>query len=62
MHYEQLRKMKLILGDFNAKVGRGTTEEIVEKYGLDDRNDRGDMFVQFCLEEEHIIKNTSLAM
>jgi len=32
-------EINIILGDFNAKLGRTTAEEIVEKYNLDDRND-----------------------
>jgi len=45
-------EINIILGDFNTKLGRIMAEEIVEKYNLDDRNDRGDMLIQFCLEKE----------
>lgn len=38
----------IIMGDFNAKVGNIEVDEIIDKYGLGERNRRGDQLVQFC--------------
>ncbi|XP_044741456.1 craniofacial development protein 2-like [Chrysoperla carnea] len=48
----------IILGDFNAKVGKGQEGTTVGKYGLGRRNERGDMFVNFCKEHKMVIMNT----
>jgi len=38
---------------------REAIKKVVRKYDLSDRNDRRDiLFVQFCLEEDYVIKNT----
>lgn len=41
----------------NAKIGR-EKEKIVGRYGLGECNERGDRLLQFCQENEFIIKNT----
>lgn len=38
----------IIMDDFNAKVGNIEVDEIIDKYGLGERNRRGDQLVQFC--------------
>ncbi|VEN57771.1 unnamed protein product [Callosobruchus maculatus] len=48
----------IIMGDFNAKIGKGEVENVVGKYGLGERNTRGDILVQFCQEENLAIANT----
>ena len=48
----------MVIGDLNAKVGQGRTADIVGPHGLGRRNDRGDRFVNWCLEKEQIISNT----
>ncbi|XP_047996924.1 uncharacterized protein LOC125234635 [Leguminivora glycinivorella] len=48
----------IILGDFNAKVGKGTVGKVVGDFGLGNRNVRGDRLIQFCEEKEFIITNT----
>ena len=48
----------LILGDLNAKVGRGRFGEIVGPYGVGERNERGDKWVEWCVENELVILNT----
>lgn len=50
--------MNLILGDFNAKVGKGIRDELVGPYGLGERNERGERLYQFCQEEQMKITNT----
>ncbi|XP_026476325.1 craniofacial development protein 2-like [Ctenocephalides felis] len=42
----------VIMGDFNAVVGNGSEEEIVGKYGLGRRNDRGNMLIDFCRQKQ----------
>lgn len=51
-------EINIIMGDFNAKVGRGRREDIVEDYGLGVTNERGNCLAQFCREEELITTNT----
>lgn len=48
----------IIMGDFNAKIGEGEVENVVGKYGLGQRNPRGDTLVQFCQEENLVVTNT----
>lgn len=56
------REIMLILGDWNAKVG--TTEaddelrQVVGKYGLGTRNERGTRFIDFCIDKNLCILNT----
>ena len=38
-------EVTIILGDFNAKIGKGRVENIVGEYGLGERSDRGDRLV-----------------
>lgn len=38
--YSKSGEITLVLFDFNAKVGKGRSEDIVGEYGLGDRNDR----------------------
>lgn len=48
----------IIMGDFNAKVGKGREEDIVGHFGLGERNERGERLVQFCIENNLMITNT----
>lgn len=48
----------MVTGDPNAKVGHGRTKDIVGPYRLGRRNDRGDKFVDWCLEKKQVITNT----
>ncbi|XP_047985756.1 craniofacial development protein 2-like [Leguminivora glycinivorella] len=50
--------MIIILGDMNAKIGRGAVGKTVGDYGLGERNERGDRLLQFCVEKDLIITNT----
>lgn len=65
--YEQLdnvikltkrQDVTIIMGDFNAKVGEEEAADCVGRYGLGERNDRGDRLIEFCTNEELIIANT----
>lgn len=66
--YEQLKEVikskkifgenVIVMGDFNAKVGEQKEEKIVGPFGLDDRNESGEMLISFCKEQKLIITNT----
>ena len=47
-----------VLGDFNAKIGKGAYQDIIGPYSLGERNSRGDRLQCFCLENDLIIANT----
>ena len=48
----------VVMGDMNAKVGEGREEDIVGPFGLGERNERGDRFVEWCKENRQMITNT----
>ncbi|GFS09706.1 endonuclease-reverse transcriptase [Elysia marginata] len=53
--------VKLIMGDFNAKVGQmadNCERGNIGKFGLGEQNDRGQQLVDFCIENEFAICNT----
>ena len=39
------REIKIVMGDLNAKVGKGAEGLSVCQYGIGERNERGDQFV-----------------
>ena len=48
----------LLMGDFNAKIGKGKQDEVVGPHGLGKRNDRGERLVEFCIKHKLVICNT----
>lgn len=48
----------IIMGDFNAKIGKGGDGNTVGQFGLGKRNQRGDMLVNFCRDHNLIVTNT----
>lgn len=56
------REITIIQGDWNAKVGNTELDDhirqTVGKYGLGARNERGEMFLDFCLNNNLTITNT----
>jgi exonuclease III len=49
----------IVMGDFNAKVGvAGCEEELVGKFGVGQRNSRGEMLMDFCALNNLCITNT----
>jgi exonuclease III len=50
----------IIMGDFNAKVGRGdeATRTIMGLHGIGERNERGDRLLDFCCANNLCITNT----
>ena len=67
IHYEELQRMikqvkstdvVVVMGDFNAKIGKGRQQDIVGDFGIGTRNERGERLLQFCLENKLIVTNT----
>ena len=65
--YEELDKYKkeckdhevnIVMGDFNAKVGRGRHKDIVGSEGLGEMNGRGGKLMEWCEQNDKIIMNT----
>ncbi len=52
--------MIVVMGDMNAKVGQeqDPLREVVGSHGLGSRNERGDMWVDWCVTHEQVIMNT----
>ena len=68
-HYEVIEKAytdsksryKILLGDFNAKIGIKEKEETYQSigpYGIGIRNDRGERLIEFAEEHKLVIANT----
>ena len=56
-----MRDMLLVMGDFNAKVGRrqpSAMSSAVGLYGLGETNEAGEQLGDFCLEHELALANT----
>ena len=51
-------KFICMMGDMNAKVGSISHSNIVDNFGLGDKNNRGERFIQFCKQNQLIITNT----
>ncbi|XP_023224327.1 craniofacial development protein 2-like [Centruroides sculpturatus] len=52
------RDILLIMGDMNAKVGRGREGIVIGPWGLGERNDRGERLIDFCREKGLTVMNT----
>jgi len=48
----------MVIGDLNAKVGKGVESQVVGPYGLGVRNDRGERWVEWCSKNRFTIANT----
>jgi len=51
-------EVTIVMGDFNAKVGRERDGKIVGNFGLGNRNECGDKLVDWCRTNNMIITNT----
>ena len=65
--YEELDKaikqlksqdVKIVMGDFNAKVGDTRVEDIVGPWGLGKENERGERLIEWCRKHNFMISNT----
>ena len=56
------RDAVFVIGDFNAKIGAGYCHEeekaVIGKFGLGERNKRGDNLVDFCISNYLVVANT----
>lgn len=52
----------IVMGDLNAKIGEGRQGEVVGPYGLGDRNERGDKWIEWCEEKGQIIINSFIRL
>ena len=52
------RDIKVVMGDFNAKVGQGSTNMACGKFGLGEQNIRGEDLLEFCSSNNLTIANT----
>jgi len=48
----------MLMGDFNAKVGEEKEMDTTGKWGLGQRNERGQMLIDFCQNNNLAIANT----
>ena len=52
------QEVTLVMGDFNAKVGKGRFENVVGPYGLGDRNYRGERLISWSDANNLLLVNT----
>ncbi|KAL6420466.1 hypothetical protein ACFW04_014454 [Cataglyphis niger] len=50
-------EITFVMKDFNSKIGMGIEGDTVGKYGLRQRNVRGDRLVQSCIENDLLVAN-----
>lgn len=58
MKVDKKDEITVVFGDFNSKIGSGAEGDLAEKYGLGEKNTRGDSLVKFCCEHRIFIANT----
>ena len=62
---EEMRRTKagdstIVIGDFNSKIGNDSTgyEDVMGKFGMEDRSERGERMLEFCQRNQLSITNT----
>ena len=58
MKYAKSGEINIVMGDWNVKVGEQQEYPVSGKFGLGDRNDRGQRLVEFCWTSKLAITNT----
>ena len=51
-------EINIIMGDLNARAGRGQDGKAVGEFGAEERNERGDRWVEWCEADKMVIMNT----
>ena len=51
-----------VIGDWNAKVAQDETNGTTERFGLGERNERGEQLVEFCSRNDFKMMNTFLKL
>ena len=54
----QSQEVTIVMGDFNAIVGKGRFEDTVGPHGLGDRNFRGERLISWCDANGLLLTNT----
>ena len=52
-------EVTIVMGDLNAKVGRGRSGDVVGDFGLGVRNERGDKWTEWCESWGQVMMNTN---
>ena len=56
--YTNSNEFLLEMGDFNTKVGMEAMKDVVGKFGIGNRNKRGERLIEFCQINNLTISNT----
>jgi exonuclease III len=60
---EALKKdVLIIMGDWNAKIGKGKEAGTVGRHGLGNRNEAGERLHEFCEENTLFLENTYIEL
>ncbi|XP_030757298.1 craniofacial development protein 2-like [Sitophilus oryzae] len=51
-------EVTIVMGDFNAKIGRVGVVDVIGEHGLGQRNERGERLVEFVQEKDIVVTNT----
>lgn len=55
---KKYQEVLILTGDFNAKVGNQKVDDVIGPYGLGIRNSAGELFINFCHENNLFVCNT----
>ena len=58
MKHTKSDEILIVMGDMNAKVGKGRHHNVVGNWGLVKRNERGDRLIEYAVKNEMSIMNT----
>ena len=50
--------IRLIMGDFNSKVGKGKNDTTIGTFGIGERNERGERLAEWCKEQKLAVMST----
>ena len=59
LKYVKSQEMRIVMGDWNAKVGREKVSGVTGGFGLGEINERGKRLIEFCQENSLVITNTT---